>query len=133
LQPNVDDQWLWRHDPGSGYTVRGAYALLTRTAVPVKEATTTLIWHKQVLVKASVLAWRVLRNRLPTGDNLERRHIIAPTAHFCATGCGGVETTQHMFLYYPVLAPLWGLIRSWVGIFSADPLSIKDHFVQFSY
>jgi hypothetical protein len=38
-----------------------------------------------------------------------------------------------MFLYYPVLAPLWGLIRSWVDIFSADPLSIKDHFVQFSY
>jgi hypothetical protein len=43
-----------------------------------------------------------------------------------------VETTQHMFLFCPVFAPMWGLIWSWVGIFSADLLSIHDHFVQFS-
>jgi hypothetical protein len=48
------------------------------------------------------------------------------------TGCGGVETAQHMFLSCPVFAPLWGLIRSRVGISSADPLLIQDHFVQFS-
>jgi hypothetical protein len=32
LQPNVPDLWLWRHDPGDGYTVRGAYNLLSQTA-----------------------------------------------------------------------------------------------------
>jgi hypothetical protein len=25
LQPNMADQWSWRPDPGSGYSVRGAY------------------------------------------------------------------------------------------------------------
>jgi hypothetical protein len=49
------------------------------------------------------------------------------------TGCGGVGTAQHVFLSCPVFAPLWGLIRSWVGISSADPVSIQDHFVQFSF
>jgi hypothetical protein len=64
---------------------------------------------------------------------LARRHIIAPSAHFCVTGYGGVETAQHVFLFCPVFASLWGLIRSRVGISSPDPLSIQDHFVQFSY
>jgi hypothetical protein len=56
LQPNVADQWLWRHDPGGGYTVRGAYTLLTRTEASDEVATTTLIWHKQIPVKVSMLA-----------------------------------------------------------------------------
>jgi hypothetical protein len=104
-----------------------------RPEVPTKVAATTLIWHKQVPVKASVLAWRLLCNRLPTRDNLVRHHIIAPNAHFCVNGCGGEETTQHVFLSCPVFAPLHGLIRSWVGISSADPVSIQDHFVRFTY
>jgi hypothetical protein len=33
----------------------------------------------------------------------------------------------------PVFAPLWSLVRSWVGISSADPLVLQDHFVQFTY
>ncbi|WJX36765.1 hypothetical protein P8452_24608 [Trifolium repens] len=129
LQPNVVDKWLWRHDPGDGYTVRGAYSLLTRTEVPDEAPTTTLIWHKQVLVKASMLALRLLRNRLPTRDNLVRHHIITPDFHFCVTGCGGVETVHHLFLSCPVFSSLWSLIRSWVGISSSDLLSIHDHFV----
>jgi hypothetical protein len=133
LQPHVADQWRWRYDPEGGYTVRGVYTLLARTEVPEEVATTTLIWHKQVSLKVSVLAWRVLRNRLPTRDNLVRRHIIEPNAHFCVTGCGGEETAQHLFLSCPVFAPLWGLLRSWVGFSSVDPVSIQDHFVQFSH
>ncbi|KAK2432043.1 hypothetical protein QL285_030192 [Trifolium repens] len=42
-------------------------------------------------------------------------------------------TAQHVFLSCPNFPLLWGLIRSWVGISSADPLSIQDHFMQFSY
>jgi hypothetical protein len=111
LQPNVPDLWLWRHDPGDGYTVRGAYNLLSQIAFPDESVTTTLLWHKQVPVKLSVLAWRLLRNRLPTRDNLVRRHIIALDSQFCVTGCSGIETTQHLFLSCPVFAPLWTRFR----------------------
>jgi hypothetical protein len=80
-----------------------------------------------------VLAWRLFRNRLPTKDNLVRRNIIAHGSVFCVTGCGGVETTQHLFLSCPVLAPLWNLIQTWISIFSADPFLLRDHFVQFTH
>ncbi|MCI67692.1 helicase-like protein, partial [Trifolium medium] len=55
-QPNVADQWVWRHDPGGGYTVQGAYKLLTFRDVQDADATSDLIWHKQVPLKVFVLA-----------------------------------------------------------------------------
>jgi hypothetical protein len=58
------------------------------------EDTSNLIWHKQVPLKVSVIAWRLLRNRFSTKDNLVRRHIIPPDASIC-TGCGGAETAHH--------------------------------------
>jgi hypothetical protein len=134
LQPNVTDQWLWRHDPSNGYIVRSAaYNLLTFREVQDAEAATNLIWHKQIPLKTSMLALRLLRNKLPIKDNLVRRHMITYDSHFCVTDCGGVQTAQHIFLSCPVLAPLWSLIRTWVGISLAGPFFIQDNFVQFTH
>jgi hypothetical protein len=87
---------------------------------------TDLIWHKQVPLKVSVLAWRLLYNRLPTRDNLVRRHIIAYDAQLCVIGCGGVKTAHHLFMSCPVLASLWCLVRNWVGISAADLFLISS-------
>ncbi|GAU28487.1 hypothetical protein TSUD_294900 [Trifolium subterraneum] len=76
LQDDATNYWMWRPDPGDGYSVRGAYDLLTSTGGQTEAASTNLIWHKQVPLKVSVVAWWFLRNRLPTKDNLVRRHII---------------------------------------------------------
>jgi hypothetical protein len=47
------------------------------------DATSNLIWHKQVALKVFVLAWRLLRNRLPTKDNLVACNIINQDAQLC--------------------------------------------------
>ncbi|GAU12279.1 hypothetical protein TSUD_141870 [Trifolium subterraneum] len=93
LQENTTNQWVWCPDPGGGYSVRGAYDLLTFRDDQAVDATTELLWHKQVPLKVSVVAWRLLRNRLPTKDNLVGRNIINQDSHFCVAGCGGVETS----------------------------------------
>jgi hypothetical protein len=46
LQPNVAGQWVWRHDPGGGYSVRGAYEIVTAQDTQHTVATSYLIWHK---------------------------------------------------------------------------------------
>jgi hypothetical protein len=119
--------------PDGGYSVRGAYKILTALGDLDTTVTSDLIRHQQVLLKVSVMAWRLLRNRLPTKDNLVRRHIIPPDASMCVTGCGGVETVHHLFLSCPGFAPLWSLVRFWVGTSSADPLVLHDNFLQFTY
>ncbi|GAU41193.1 hypothetical protein TSUD_26180 [Trifolium subterraneum] len=68
-----------------------------------------LIWHPQVPLKVSILAWRLLRDRLPTKGNLVTRGILSPEAHFCVSGCGAVESAQHLFLSYSTFGQLWPL------------------------
>ncbi|MCH79554.1 cysteine-rich receptor-like protein kinase [Trifolium medium] len=102
LQPNIADLWRWRHDPGGGYTVKSAYLRLTTRDHHEVDTMSTLLWHPQVPVKVSVLAWRLLRNRLPTKDNLAVRNIIPLDFQLCASGCGGLENAHHLFLSCPV-------------------------------
>jgi hypothetical protein len=60
-----------------------------------------------------VLVWWLLRNKLPTRDNLVRRHIIAHDSQFCVTGYEGAETVYHLFFSCQFFASLWCLIRDW--------------------
>ncbi|GAU22937.1 hypothetical protein TSUD_326630 [Trifolium subterraneum] len=117
---NISDSWIWRHDIGVGYSVRGACSLLTTRDVVTTVGASDLIWHKHVPLKVSVLAWRLLRNRLPTKDNLVERHIIPLDDRFCVNGCGQPETANHLFLLCLVFAPLWTMVWSWLGIAPAD-------------
>ncbi|GAU15300.1 hypothetical protein TSUD_03680 [Trifolium subterraneum] len=112
LHTNISDSWIWRHDISGGYSVGGAYSLLTTMDVVTTLGVSDLIWHKQVPLKVSVLAWQLLRNRLPTKDNLVARNIIPLDARFCVTGFSEPETANHLFLSCPVFAPLWTLVRS---------------------
>jgi hypothetical protein len=133
LQHNSTDRWVWRLDPLNGYSVRGVYQMLTSQPVQTSEVLSDLIWHKQVPLKVSIFAWRLLRNRLPTKDNLCVRGVIPHDNQHCVFGCGDVETAQHLFRSCPFYVALWGQIRSWLGIATAEPLCLSDHFYQFVY
>ncbi|PNX90844.1 cysteine-rich receptor-like protein kinase, partial [Trifolium pratense] len=63
LQAQSPDRWQWRLDPDTGYTVRGAYQFLTIIDSVTLDDAAHLIWHPQVPLKVSVLAWRLLRDR----------------------------------------------------------------------
>ncbi|KAK2370837.1 hypothetical protein QL285_083849 [Trifolium repens] len=133
VQAQTPDRWQWQPDPDGGYTVRGAYQLLTSLdSFTVGEAE-NLVWHKQVPLKVSILAWRLLRDRLPTKSNLATRGIISPEGRFCVAGCGGIESAQHLFLSCSTFGSLWALVRSWIGFSAADAPTAPDHFVQFTY
>jgi hypothetical protein len=92
-----------------------------------------LVWHKQVPLKVSIFAWRLLRDQLPTKTNLVARDIISPEVHFCVSGCGGIESAQHLFLTCSTFGPLWALVRSWIGFSAADAYTLHDHLIQFTY
>ena len=51
LQHSVSDRWIWQPDIEEGYTVCGAYQLLTSQVHHVVDVTEDLIWHKQVPLK----------------------------------------------------------------------------------
>jgi hypothetical protein len=112
--PNVWAVWQWQPDHDTGYSVRGAYHLLTSQDSVIVGETNDLVWHKQVPLKVSIFAWRLLRDRLLTKTNLVARGIISPEVHFCVSGCGSVESAQHLFLSCGVFGSLWALVYSWI-------------------
>jgi hypothetical protein len=118
-------------DIGDGYTARGAYQILTTQDPPFVDVTRDLIWHNQVPLKVSILAWRLLRDRLPTKNNLFRRGIIQANNVQCVAGCETKESISHLFLHCELFGSLWQHVRLWIGTPDADPQNIHDHFIQF--
>jgi hypothetical protein len=131
LQSNITDKWQWSLDPNGNYSVKGVYILLTSQEDQRSYATLELTWHRHVPFKVSILAWRLLRNRLPTKENLVTRGIIPHDPRVCVTGCGAIESAHHVFLSCPSFSSLWSHVRLCIGVESADPKHLRDHFVQF--
>ena len=61
------------------------------------------------------------------------RGVIPHDNQHCVVGCGDIETAHHIFRSFPFYAALWGHIRTWLGIATAEPLCLSDHFYQFVY
>jgi hypothetical protein len=131
LHVDVTNQWLWLPDPSEGYSVRGAYHVLTSKDLPLADSAAEMIWHRQAPLKVSVFAWRLLRDRLPTKSNLVNRGVIYSEVAVCVSGCGSIEWAQHLSLSCPTFASLWPLVRNWIGFMGVDSNVLSDHFVQF--
>jgi len=132
LQPNVSDIWQWHPDLAGGYSVRSGYQLLTSQEHRVLDASEKLIWHSHVPMKVSILAWGLLRDRLPTKINLYNRGIITDADISCVVGCGQVETAHHLFLFCDAFGSLWQHVRAWLGFSGVDQQTLGDHFLQFT-
>jgi len=91
------------------------------------------IWHKQVFLKVSIFAWRLLRDRLPTRSNLLAHSIITNVDVGCLVGCGHLETSEHLFLSCDFYGSLWREERSWLSVPGPDPHNISDHLHQFTH
>ncbi|XP_024626839.1 uncharacterized protein [Medicago truncatula] len=133
LQPLSYDVWQWQPDPGQGYTIRGAYALLTSQEEQQDSLCEDLVWHKQVPLKVSIFAWRLIRDRLPTKSNLASRGILSSEACLCVSGCGLLEDARHLFLSCRFFGLLWPLVRSWIGFDGVDHCDISNHGAHFAF
>jgi len=51
--------------------------MLTTDGSDTVDEVSDLIWHRYVPLKVSILAWRLLINRLPTKTNLMARGMLA--------------------------------------------------------
>jgi hypothetical protein len=108
LQVTMSDRWRWRLDNTGSYTVRSVYDMLTADGSNTVSEAAELIWNRHVPLKVSILAWRLLRNRLPTKANFLARGMLAHDVQLCVSGCGEVETAQHLCF----LSHIWRVMAS---------------------
>jgi len=55
------------------------------------------------------------------------RGTLSHDNQLCMTGCGDLETAQHLFLSCPRFASLCDIVRSWLDLYSADPYYLQEH------
>jgi len=132
LQSHVSDTWQWHPDIVWGYSVRTGYQLFTSQEPPILDVSNNLIWHAQVPLKVSILAWRLLIDRFPTRINLLNRGIIYVVDTYCSVGCGQLERAQHLFIHCKFFGIIWQQVRFWIGVAGVDHHSLRAHFVQFT-
>ncbi|GAU44688.1 hypothetical protein TSUD_183460 [Trifolium subterraneum] len=125
MQDHSTDSWQWQPELDSGYIVRGAYQILTDQVVAPLDVAEGLIWHPQVPLKVSILAWRLLRNRLPTKSNLITRGILPTAAHFCVSGRGEAESAHHLFLSCSTFGSLWPMVVLVLGDLSCNSYGLS--------
>jgi len=89
--------------------------MLTSQVVQTPDLLFDLIWRKQVPLKVSILVWWLLRNRLPTKDNLLLHGILLHTNQHCVAGCADNETAQHLLLSCPFFCSFVGQDSVLVG------------------
>jgi len=80
----------------------------------------------------SLFVWRLLRNRLPTKDNLLWRRILAANDVACGYECGELESATHLFLECGIPTTVWLQVQNWVGISTVFPSQMREHFTQFT-
>ena len=78
-EPNhqqITDCWIWKPEPSGHYFTRSAYHLLQEeTAEETLDEALVDLWKLKIPAKASIFAWRLIRDKLPTKANLRRRQI----------------------------------------------------------
>jgi hypothetical protein len=116
FQVNSSDKWDWLPDPDTGYSVGGAYHLLTHLYPRETSPHSDLIWNKHVPSKISTFAWRFINDRLPTKLNLFVRGCLRNDSLLCSNGCDAIEDIHHLFLNCPIFDAVWRGITSWIGI-----------------
>jgi len=132
LQDHTCDRWRWLLDPINGCSVKDTYHYLTSVDAPPDQGLFDYVWHKQVPLKVSLFSWRLLRNRLPTKDNLVRWHIIAED-NTCVGECGSLETANHLLFRCDPFSSIWFAVLQWLGLSFVAPDRCRTHFIQFGH
>jgi hypothetical protein len=131
LQTAVNDRWILQLHASTKYNISSAYNFLTWRDQPLNNDHTSIIWLKEVPLKVNIFAWRLLRNRLPTTDNLIKRKVLQLNSTSCSGGCGSQEDIDHLFLTCEFYGKIWYEIYNWLGLFSVKPAHIHNHIIQF--
>lgn len=122
--------WEWSADPEGHYSTRSAYDLIGEEARDSsQEECFEKLWRIKVPARFLVFAWRLLRDRLPTRKNLQRRQIQL-TDSLCPLCRTQQEDASHLFFHCSKLQPIWWETMSWLQVKGAFPLSPKQHFLH---
>lgn len=117
------DNWRWDANSSGKYTVGSCKEILS--VCDQDPATNVWKWNEWILLKVSIFAWRSLRFRLPTNNELQKRRIITGP-DICCLCSASSESLNHMFTSCYLSSIVWHQIGVWCRIPPIFTFSFKD-------
>ncbi|KAE8814193.1 abc transporter g family member 37 [Hordeum vulgare] len=119
------DSVSWSLSPSGEFSVSSAYLALCR--MPVLPWISPL-WKAPLPLKIKIFVWQLLRDRLPSGTEVLKRH--GPGNGFCPL-CHVPETGSHIMFSCVAAQALWCFVREalgpeWEASDLADFLQVQD-------
>ncbi|XP_057791320.1 uncharacterized protein LOC131008461 [Salvia miltiorrhiza] len=129
--------WRWKAAKDVTFSTSSAYETIAkekREEVASSAAELAKVWNAPTIHKARVTAWRSLRNRLATCDNLLKRKIqIADDERWCNACAMAEDSVEHVLLHCPKTEQVWNNLQQWINIKTAKPKGLSQHFLSFIY
>ncbi|KAH1189414.1 hypothetical protein GmHk_20G057188 [Glycine max] len=130
LHPLREDTWIWKPEPAGDYSTKSGYDLIWGELMEARqEQDYGAIWKLKIPTKIAVFTWRLLRDTLPTKQNLKRRQIPIDDMP-CPLYRNKEEGAEHLFFNCSKTLPLWWESMSWVNLITVMPQNHRDHFLQ---
>lgn len=115
IKPSVlenRESFIWPLQKSGVYSVKSGYFSLQEAQVIHSNLTwlpenfnwKKFVWNPPLLPKIKFFLWKALQMALPTGENLQKRGLLA---HTLCSRCGEVESIDHIFLHCSFTAEVW--------------------------
>lgn len=139
LSPSLagEDRWHWKHSSNDLYEVAKAYTILLKQqaaspVIPLEESLAfRRLWKGWAIRKANITAWKILKGRLATADNLSKRGVPLHSQSCCLCS-SAMESISHLLYTCPISSTIWYNIFSWLGVVLVPHSSPIGHFLQVS-
>ncbi|KAJ4795769.1 RNA-directed DNA polymerase (reverse transcriptase)-related family protein [Rhynchospora pubera] len=96
------DSIFWNLDSRGFYSVRSLYSFLNNLGITCNLNHT--VWPIKVPLKAKLLLWLILNNKILTLDNLQKKGWQGPNK---CVFCDNLESVDHIFLNCPSASNFW--------------------------
>lgn len=117
---NENDKPVWKWGKNGLFSVKTMYNHMCRNDVGANEC---FIWKAKLPLKIKIFIWLVLRNAIPTRDNLARRRWQGSTR---CSFCEEEETILHLFFDCVSARVIWSIVAFVVG--AGNKPTNFDHF-----
>jgi len=125
-----EDRWVWKGGGDQLFSVNSAYSLVRRDCEADHSPIFRKLWSCKAVPSALFTAWRVMKNKIATRVNLERRGVLLKSILCCL--CGKEEESyRHLFFDCIFGWRVWCFCFKWLRVSFVSHNDPKSNFAQF--
>lgn len=134
LSEGESDKWSWSPGPEGKFSVNSAYIFLQVPDSLEVDYALNLTWRSFAPSSAKAFVWRSFLDRIPSTENLLRRHVLASVEDATCKQCSArLETCSHILVSCPFAMDVWRCVFQWLGFDIVLPDGVRAHFLQFLF